>query len=242
MLSSIIQNEAVIKNSFVFVNGLKSLSKCNSDYKMVSFDISSLYTKIPLDETIQIILNHVYNDEKPSTAIKKRDMEKLLKIATKDSHFLFNGKLYDRIDGVSMGSPLAPLLAEIFLQEFEKKHLPEFKDMGIKFWKRYVDDTFVLLDSNVDTKEICAKLSQCHPCLKFTYEEEDPHTCSLPFLDVFIQRKPNRGFETRIYRKPTFSGLMTKWRSFVPKQYKYNAVSSMVYRAMKICSTHQLLQ
>jgi hypothetical protein len=71
-----------------------------------------------------------------------------------------------------MGSPLAPLLAEIFLQHFERKHLPSFKEMGILYWKCYVGDTFVLLDPKVSAKDICTKLSQCHPALKLTVEEE----------------------------------------------------------------------
>jgi hypothetical protein len=88
---------------------------------MVSFDISSLYTNIPLDETIAIILNYLYKVCGTPPSMKRADMKKLLVFATKTSHFLFDGKIYDQIDGVSMGSPLTPLLTEIFLQEFEKK-------------------------------------------------------------------------------------------------------------------------
>ena len=100
--------------------------------------------------------------------------------------------------------------------------------MGIIYWKRYVDDTFVLIDPNVSTKDICAHLSNCHRSIKFTFEEEDPAKHSIPFLDILVKRQANTGFETRVYGKPTFSGLMTKWDSFVPKRYKYNALSSMV--------------
>jgi hypothetical protein len=176
-----------------------------------------------------------------------------------------------------MGSPLAPLLAEIFLQDFEKKHLPSFRKMGIVYWKRYVDDTFVLLDPKVSAKDISTKLSQCHPALKFTVEEERlptpedkekithvvknyyskkeevakkeeatkkeaySNTYLLSFLDVLIQKQTGIGFKTQIHRKETFSGLITKWSSFVPKSYKNNAILSMVYRARKICSTYEAL-
>jgi hypothetical protein len=140
-----------------------------------------------------------------------------------------------------MGSSLAPLLAEIFLQEFEKKNLRKLKNMGVLFWKRYVDDTFVLLHPKASTKVLCYKLSQLHRSLKFTSEEENKETKSLSFLDVHIERQAGIGFATRIYRKSTYSGLITRWDSFVPKRYKYNAVSTMVYRAIKICSTYKLL-
>jgi hypothetical protein len=287
MLSHIIQNEAVIKDSFAFVKYLESIPETDSKLKMVSFDISSLYTNIPLDETIGIILNHLYPSQVTSMTIPKNDMKELLTFATKNSHFLFNGKIYDQIDGVSMGSPLAPLLAEIFLQDFEKKHQTLFKEMGIIHWKRYVDDTFVIIDSKVTADNICSQLSQLHPSLKFTREKEtlikkptqenlseeknsskedssdedssdedssneqsseekskkgkEIKKYKLPFLDVLITRKSGIGFETQIYRKDTFSGLITKWDSFVPKTYKYNAISSMVYRAIRICSTYEAL-
>ena len=81
--------------------------------------------------------------------------------------------------------------------------------------------------------------------MKFTFEEErllnnlGPTTSILSFLDVQIVRRPGIGFETTLYRKPSFSGLTTKWNSFVPKKYKYNAVSSVAYRATRICSTYE---
>ena len=78
MLSSIIKKDTIIKDSFAFVDELKSLKHLSPTSKMVSFDIVSLYTNIPLDETIKIILNHLYNDESPTPSIPKNDMIKLL--------------------------------------------------------------------------------------------------------------------------------------------------------------------
>ncbi|CAF5036418.1 unnamed protein product [Rotaria magnacalcarata] len=140
-----------------------------------------------------------------------------------------------------MGSSLAPLLAQIFLQEFETKSAALFAELGIIYWKRYVDDTFVLVNSTHSTKAICAELSKCHPFLQFTSEEEHPVTHTLPFIGVLIKRQPGTGFNTSIYRKPTFSGLMTKWSSFVPKTYKHNAVFTLIYRAIQLCSSKKSL-
>jgi hypothetical protein len=78
ILSSIIHNEAIIKDSFAFVEELKSLPASTSEYKVVSFDVTSLYTNIPLNETIKIILNCLYDIEvPPPNAIKRKDMQKL---------------------------------------------------------------------------------------------------------------------------------------------------------------------
>ncbi|CAM4842754.1 unnamed protein product [Rotaria magnacalcarata] len=90
MLSKIIRNEAVIKDTFAFVNQLRSLPKSASKYKMVSFDISSLYTNIPLNETIEIILKYLYDENTPRPSMDRKDFKKLLEFATKNSHFLFD--------------------------------------------------------------------------------------------------------------------------------------------------------
>ena len=92
-----------------------------------------MHPTLPLAKTIQIILDDLYKDRKTPTTIPRADMKKLFKLVTQDSHFLSIGKIYDQKDEVSIGSPLAPLLAEIFSQDFEKKHLPSFKEMDIEY-------------------------------------------------------------------------------------------------------------
>ncbi|CAF3124178.1 unnamed protein product [Rotaria sp. Silwood2] len=241
ILSDIIEKENMVRDPFSFVEELKASPKSFSNYKMVSFDISSLYMNVPLDETIEIILKNLYETRATPPTIQRDDMKQLLIFATKNTHFLFDKNLYDQVDRVSMGSPLAPLLAEIFLQDFEKTHSSSFTSMDIVYWKRYVDDTFVLIDSTFSAKDICTKLSQFHKSIKFTCEEEAANTNTLSFLNILIQKQPGIGFATKVHRKETFFGLITKWSSFVPKAYKYNAISTLVYRAIKLCSSYNSL-
>lgn len=112
MLSNIVKNELVIKDSFTFVKQLQLLQDSEQfqdpdiQFKMVSFDVASLYTNIPLDQTIEIILDHLYDNEATAPSMNREDMKKLLEFATNFSYFLFNGNVYDQIDGVSMGSYL----------------------------------------------------------------------------------------------------------------------------------------
>ena len=61
-------------------------------------------------------------------------------------YLIFDGDYYDQIDGVAMGSPLGPVLANIFMRHFEEKWV--FNNKGRpSIWFRYVDDTFTLFDS-----------------------------------------------------------------------------------------------
>ena len=112
----------------------------------MSFDAVSLFTNVPLRKTVNIILKRVYQDRLIKTNSKKRSLKKLLiDVCTKTS-FIFNNKIYEQKDGVSMGSPLGPVLVNIIMTELEKKVIKKFVDDGtIKFYGRYVDDALLVI-------------------------------------------------------------------------------------------------
>jgi hypothetical protein len=115
---------------------------------MASFDVTSLFTNIPLDETIDIICNRLFCNAVRYHGLTQPELRKLLGFAVKNCHFLFNGVLYHQIDGVVMGSPLGPLFANIFLSFHEADWLNNcptaFKPL---LYRRYVDDCFLLFHS-----------------------------------------------------------------------------------------------
>ena len=55
--------------------------------------------------------------------------------------------MYDQINGVSIGSPLGSLFANIFMDEFENNHMAKLNELGLKTWNRYLDDVFSLIDN-----------------------------------------------------------------------------------------------
>lgn len=89
---------------------------------MCSFNVCSLFINVTLDETIQICLTKLYSLPDPPT-LPRTVLKDLLEFATKKSHFIFYGQYYDQIDGVAMGSPLGPVLANIFMCHFEESWL-----------------------------------------------------------------------------------------------------------------------
>ena len=103
-----------------------------------------------------------------------------------------------QVEGVAMGSPLGPVLADIFMIELGKRILPELTEC-IKNWKRYVDGTisFVKLGT---INYITTKLKSFDNNIQFTFEEEDKGT--LLFQDVLVRRKGN-SIVTTVFRKPT---------------------------------------
>ena len=125
-------------------------------------------------------------------------LKTLLEFATKKSHFVFNGHYYDQIDGVAMRSPLGPVLANIFMCDFEQKWLTNV-DSRPSIWFRYVDDTFSLFDSEATAASFLHFLNTRHPNIKFTMELEENQ--EIPFLDVRIKRNLNNSQQQYIAKQ-----------------------------------------
>ena len=70
-------------------------------------------------------------------------MKETLALSTKIVNLTYNRKIFVETDGVAMGSPLGPVLADIFMTELEKKLLPGICIRYIKFWRKYIDDTIL---------------------------------------------------------------------------------------------------
>ena len=128
------ESEYTVKNTKNFVDNIKK-ENIQKGYKMVSFDVKSLFTNVPLDRTINIILKRIYDQAELQTFLTRSELKEMLLLCTKKVHFTFNGKTYIQTDGVAMGSPLGPVLADIFMVEFEKSLLPELTSY-ISYWKR----------------------------------------------------------------------------------------------------------
>ena len=104
-----------------------------------------------------------------------------------------------------MGSSLGPVLANIFLLHHEEKWLNKCPiEVKPSFYRRYVDDIFVFLESSESAGSFRQYVSSNHQNINFTVEQES--VGSLSFLNVKICRK-NGKFVTSVYRKLTFSGV-----------------------------------
>ena len=86
---------------------------------MASFEIKSLFTNIPLTETLNICVQNLYRNQAHVNNFTKSSFYKLLKITMSESFFIFDEKFYEQCDGVAMGSPLGPTLANVILCHFE---------------------------------------------------------------------------------------------------------------------------
>ena len=117
MLSPHIPSHYTTKDSFTFIEEIKQFSTYGTF--LIYFDVSSLFTNIPLEETINIATDTVFANCL-NIKFTSKELQKLLKIATLETHINFNDEIYDQIEDVSMGSPLAPILVNLFMGYHEK--------------------------------------------------------------------------------------------------------------------------
>jgi hypothetical protein len=220
-----------------FINRIK-LMKPRSNQKMISFDVVSLFTNVPLEKTIDIILRKVYRDKLIQTKIKREDLKNLLYLCTKEGHFTFNGETYIQTDGVMMGSPLGSLIANIFMCELENDLIPTMNN-EIEEWTRFVDDTFALIDPDA-TQNVLQRLNSYDPKIQFTYEEEKNET--IPFLDVLIKKTGENQLVTTVYRKKTNNNVYMNWNSYSPRTWKIGTLKNLIRRAAIICSNTEDLE
>ena len=151
---------------------------------MVSFDVESLFTNISLRECIDLAVDYI---TKGNLGIKlsTSDLKRLFLFATAETHFIFKGTHYDQIDGVAMGSPLAPVLSLLIFSWVTTRRiwLEQYRDSQVLYYRRYVDDTFCLvLNSERDADLSFNFINNQHPNIHFTMERESNQV--LPFLDV----------------------------------------------------------
>ena len=133
-----------------------------------------------------------------------------------------------------MGSPLGPVLANIFMCHIEEiifnQCSPAFRPV---YYRRYVDDTFILFQTRVAAEMFLEFANNLHPNIDFTIEHESDNC--LPFLDILITRS-NQYFSTSVFRKQTYTGLGSNFYSSCFFNFKLNSIFTLLHRAFSVCS------
>ena len=228
-------NKSYIKDSFDLVDKIKQHN--TTPGLMCSFDVCSLFTNIPLEKAIDIAITKIRNHNQ-TLKLNNYELRELFYYCTKYSNFTFNNEHFEQINGVAMGSPLAPILAHLFMSELEE-NINKFNGKKPELYYRYVDDIFMILNgTQKDISKFKKFMNNLETTIKFTVDVQINN--KLPFLDIMIERQ-NNTLITYVYHKPTDTGLYLKWVSNQPKQYKINLIKCLCNRASRICSSYNLL-
>ena len=235
----------VAKDIFDFVRRIRA--SVNIDKRMLSFDISSLFTNVLLKFTIDLILDRLY----PASAINCKDKLRtcqckechrrgefriVLEAATSDTQFMFDDRIFFQHNGVAMGTRLGPIIADVPMTELETTFMDCLEQEGVCEWHRYVRPHWGRHEHPRRTKhhQRLSSLDQIHlrsgrrwltsilGRSSFSFPiEECLHHDHLPKADL---------------HRP-----MTNWNSFVPFSYKKASVVSMIQQALFVCPTYSLL-
>ena len=226
------------KDTFDFVEKIKRIDLNGTI--MASLDVSSLFTNVPLEKTIQITLDRLYRNELVTCPdIPESDLKDLLYVCLKDNLFIFNGTVYKQVDGVAMGNSLGPVLANIWMSYLEENFLLNQTVAPVKpiFYCRYVDDTFCVFNNVSEANEFLEYANTLDASMTFTMEMECDK--KLPFLDTIVHRSSNHALlSTKV--KETDKGLFYDFSSYVPEANKFNLVYTKIYRIYKIASNMKI--
>ncbi|OXA48236.1 uncharacterized protein LOC110855495 [Folsomia candida] len=224
-----------IKNSAEFISEIKNLKIRPGDTK-VSFDVVSLFTKVPIEESLNYIKKLLNEKNDGSwTKLTNEDIMDLLEICLSSTYFKYDGKFYHQTEGTAMGSPISAIVAELYLQSLEHKLVTRNK--FIIFWRRYVDDIFAIIRKR-KLEAVLNQINGFHHAIKFTVEKEE--NGKIAFLDVMLYEKPDRSLGHHIFRKATHTNKYLNFHSFHPPAHKIGVVDTLLTRAFKLSDKDHL--
>lgn len=228
-----IRNNNSVKNSYEFIEKMKTV-ELSPNHKLVSFDVTNLYTNVPVDKTVTVLKN-ILSETGILNEIEVNELIYILQLVLKQNYFSFNDEHYVQEEGLAMGSPLSGLLADLYLNYFENEYLfscnNKYKDKILSY-SRYVDDTFLVFDGTYRQIEVLLNyMNSLDPKIKFTMELEVNN--SLNFLDLTVTKENNR-FTYKIYRKPTTTDTVIHADSHHPYEQKMAAFNAFVYRMLTV--------
>ncbi|XP_071494784.1 uncharacterized protein [Diadema antillarum] len=222
-----------VRNSTDFAEFV-STQTISSNELMLSFDVTSLFTNVPIDGACSVAHSRLLADKDLSTrtTLSPDEVTDLLSFVLRSTYFLYNDTYYEQLEGAAMGSPVSAVVANMYMEAFEEQALEECPPgTAPRIWKRYVDDTFIVADRRHADK-LLEFMNTREPTIKFTSEQETQG--SIAFLDTLVHRDTGGKLSTTIYRKPTHTDQYLAFNSHHPTSAKRGVIRCLYDRANKI--------
>ena len=156
---------------------------------MISFDVKSLFTSIPVDLALTIVNKRLQKDQDLAerTNMSISNIMRLLEFVLKHNYFKHNNIHYKQFFGCAMGSPISLVIADLVMEEIEETAIATAPHPP-KWWFRYVDDSHTCLRKH-QVDEFHQHLNSINPHIRFTLELRDTKGQGLPFLDTITTRR-----------------------------------------------------
>ena len=123
-------------------------AKLDPDELLMSFDVSYLFTNVPIQEAVDVIHGRLQDDEAVGerTALQPNSIADLLELCLHCTYFYFNSRVYEQREEAAMGLPVSAVVANLYMEHFKKLAL-ECAPLRPRVWKRYVDDMYYIVRS-----------------------------------------------------------------------------------------------
>ena len=143
----------------------------DADETITSYDVSALFTCIPPEGAVEVVKEFLLGDQTLSdrTKFSPEQICSLLELCLNSTYFAYNGKFYKQIHGCAMGSPVSPIVANLYMERFERQALQSYNGTSPSHWFRYVDDTFVKIKQS-ELAPFFEHVSGVDKNIKFTQE------------------------------------------------------------------------
>ena len=226
-----------VQNNQDFLDSIRGI-KIKPEECIMSYDVSALFT-LPIKPAINIIEQQLKEDKDlhSRTNMKIHHIISLLRFCLNNSYFSFQGRFYQQTEGAAMGSPISPIVANLFMEDLEVQVI-RTSPTPPSLWKMFVDDTFTIIKKE-DRSSFLQHLNSIHQNIKFTCEEVRDDG-SMPFLDILVTPKEDGSLSTSVFRKPTHTDLYLQWASQHTISSKYSVAGTLYHRAKTVCSDQQL--
>ncbi|CAH1271346.1 Hypp4630 [Branchiostoma lanceolatum] len=229
-----------IKNSKHLAEEMSTIL-IEEDDMFLSHDVVSLFTNTPIPEALDIIRRRLQEDRdlKNRTNLQVDDILELLSFIVTTTYFSFRGNIYQQKFGTAMGSPVSPVLANLFMECLEQQAMATVPvTCRPKLWKRYVDDVMEVVKRGAQ-QELTDHLNNTDPTgnIQFTYEEEEKGT--LPFLDTLLVRKGDGSVKLLVYRKSTHTDQYLNFQSHHPLHQKLGVIRTLMDRCNAVVTEDQ---
>ena len=229
-----------VKNTQDFIDQTKGIL-LGQDQCMMSYDVKALFTSVPTTKAITIIKQLLEQDQElwQRTSLSIENILSLLKFCFNSTYFSFQGKFYDQLEGAAMVSPLSPIVANLYMESFEVEAIRSAPHPPY-VWKRFVDDTFTILQSS-QKNGFLEHINSIDQHIQFTAEDQRSDG-AMPFLDILITPGRDGSLSTSVFRKPTHTDLNLQWDSHHILTSEYSMIGTLQHKAQTICLNPQLLQ
>ena len=237
------RSKAHVKNSFDVFNKLHNVSIQNNE-SMFSFDAISLFTMMPTNFIIDIIIKNKLKQTKTwkrFTSMSITTIITLIKLCVKGKPFRFENSYFKQIDGCGMGIPLSPVLANISMDYIVSQTRLYCRKQKIPIPRvlfKYVDDIWGITQTDSIDNLLAIFNSVMHE-IQFECVKESNNF--LPFLDLGISRNTDGTLNTSVFIKPTDAQCRTHWSTYSSFLQKVSIISCFVIRAIRLSSDNIVL-